>query len=211
MLGRHVSELALDLAGLRADLVHRRLGDAEIDDLHLPVVRDEKVMWAHVAVNDLERPAVQVPEVVRVVEPREGVRGDPCELRMREKMAVANHDLHHPMQRLTLEVLHREEERAGIDADLIRVHHVRMIEAHRETRLVEEHRCEVLLGCPRALEDDELLRIERTLRQRQIDVGHAAGAEALERRVAAELRGRPRPRQLRGARIGSPAIVTSRF
>lgn len=71
------------------------------------------------------------------------------------------------------------------------LHDVRVVEAHREPRLVEEHRGVLVIGRARSLEDDELLRVEGPLREREIDVGHSARPESIEQRVTAEAGERP--------------------
>jgi hypothetical protein len=55
LLGRHVRDLALEHAGARLRGRVERLGDAEIDDLHLAVVGHEDVLRGDVAVHDAER------------------------------------------------------------------------------------------------------------------------------------------------------------
>ena len=50
-----------------------RLRDAEVDELHLAVVRDDDVVRADVAVHDVERLAVEVAQFVCIVQPREHV------------------------------------------------------------------------------------------------------------------------------------------
>jgi hypothetical protein len=67
-LGRHVRELALDPAGLRAQLRRLRLGDPEVDDLDLPGAGHQHVRRRHVAVDQPHRVAVVVDLGVRVVE-----------------------------------------------------------------------------------------------------------------------------------------------
>ena len=60
-LGREVAELALDDPGLALLELARRLGEAEVDDLHLAVLGDEHVGRRHVAVDDLRAAAPSVP------------------------------------------------------------------------------------------------------------------------------------------------------
>jgi hypothetical protein len=68
LLRRDVGELALEHAALRRARRARGLRDAEVDQLHLPVVGDERVLGAHVAVHDVQRRAVEIGQRVRVLE-----------------------------------------------------------------------------------------------------------------------------------------------
>jgi hypothetical protein len=71
LLRGHVGELALDGAGLRLRRGPGGLGDAEVDDLDVPVVGDEDVVGADVAVHHLQRRAIEVAQLVGVVQPRQ--------------------------------------------------------------------------------------------------------------------------------------------
>ena len=53
LLGRHVAELALEDALLLGEEARAR--DAEVGDLHRALEREEDVLRAHVAVDDVER------------------------------------------------------------------------------------------------------------------------------------------------------------
>jgi hypothetical protein len=73
LLRRHVEELALDRPVPRLGRAPLGLRDAEVDHLHLTVVRHEDVVGRHVSMDDVERRAVEVLEVVRMLEPDEHV------------------------------------------------------------------------------------------------------------------------------------------
>ena len=76
LLRRHVRDAPLEDAGLRLQRRVGRLRDAEVEDLRLPVEGDEDVQRAHVAVDDLERLAVEVAELVRVVQAEQRLADD---------------------------------------------------------------------------------------------------------------------------------------
>ena len=76
LLRRHIGDFALQDSDLCRRFSGRRFGDAEVDDLHFAVVSDEDVVRADVAMNDAERRAVVIRELVRVVQPRERVGHD---------------------------------------------------------------------------------------------------------------------------------------
>ena len=68
LLGRHVRELALDLALARRLDAARGLRDAEVEHARDAVGADEDVLRRHVAVHDAERLAALVLRLVRGVE-----------------------------------------------------------------------------------------------------------------------------------------------
>ena len=77
LLRRHVRDLPLDDARRRLRRAVRRLGEAEVDDFDVPVVGHEDVGRVDVAVHDVERRAVPVGELVRVVQAVGHARADP--------------------------------------------------------------------------------------------------------------------------------------
>ena len=178
LLRRDVGELALEDPALRRARGARGLRDAEVDQLHLPVVGDERVLGAHVAVHHVQRGAVEVLQRVRVVEAGEHVGEDPhVDV---EGHARARGLAQQRVERLPVEVVHRQEVVLAGYADLVRVHHVGVIQPRREPRLVEEHRQEV--GVRRQLvsqhlDDEQLVDPHRARDDRQEHGGHAALAE----------------------------------
>jgi hypothetical protein len=137
LLGRSVAGLPFEDAGRGQVRGGRELRDAEVHELHVAAVGDEDVLRAHVAVNRTERLAVVVGELVDVVEPFERLDEDAKLGPERERARVDR--LQQSRERLPVEKLHNEVEVIVLD-DLDRLHDVRMIEAHRDPRLVEEHR-----------------------------------------------------------------------
>ena len=81
LLGRHVRHLALELARVRRREPPGGLGDAEVDDLRVALVRDEQVVRRHVAVDEPEQLPVLAAELVRRVQAfgrvGDDARGDP--------------------------------------------------------------------------------------------------------------------------------------
>ena len=68
LLRRHVVGAPLEHAGLGLERRVARLGDAEVDDLGVPLEGEEDVVRADVAMHEAERLAVEAGELVRVVE-----------------------------------------------------------------------------------------------------------------------------------------------
>ena len=101
--------------------------------------------------------AVEVAQRVGVLQAREHVREDAHV--QPERHAAAPQLAQDDVQRLPVEVVHREEVARAVDADLVGLDHVRVVEARRDARLVHEHREEVLVVLEVALEqlDDEQL------------------------------------------------------
>ena len=60
LLRRHVGDLSFDHAGLRLCVLKVRLGDAKVDEFYVPVIAQEDVVRAHVAVDDVERRTARV-------------------------------------------------------------------------------------------------------------------------------------------------------
>jgi len=138
LLRRHVRRLAFERPGLRLRLARFGLRDPEVDELDLPVVRQKHVLRAHVAVDDLQRRAVVVRELVRIVEARQDLRQDAREHRRMDGPLALDHLVREAAERLSLEVLHDEEEGAVLFGHLERLDDVRVIETRGEARLVEE-------------------------------------------------------------------------
>ena len=177
LLRRHVRDLAFEDAGARLLCRVRGLGDAEVDDLHLPLERDEHVLRAHVAVHDAERRPVEVGELVRVLEAGEQLAEDLQLHVRRERRAGGRRPSPDAIERATVQVVHRHEVAIAFVPDLVRLDDVRVVEARREAGLVEEHREERrILDEVRLqlLHDDELVKAPRPLRHREVHDAHPA-------------------------------------
>ncbi len=203
LLGRHVGELALERALLRLRALVRPLRDAEVRNLDGAVVRHEDVRRRDVAVDDVERLAAGAALFVRVVQAGRRRGDDPDGVRQRKwrrlpRRAVGGRvgdlrlRLHELAQVRAEHVLHREERRLAVRADVVDLGDVRVRERRREARLVEEHAQQLgLEGVLRqdALDDDELLETfdADAGQPREVDLGHAPDGEPPDELVAAEL------------------------
>ena len=137
LLRRHVRDLALHLAGLGL-LVHliARTRDPEVGDLHPTVDREEDVVRRDVAMNQLDRNAFLVMELVSGVEPGARVGDDPRRDVRRE------HALRHLSDELSNGAghpLHDEEEASRFLPHVDDGADVRVLDRRGKARLVEEH------------------------------------------------------------------------
>jgi hypothetical protein len=157
--------------------------------LTTPYVGQKEVVRAEIAVHDVERRAVEVAQLVRVVEPGQRIERDAHPEARRHPGADLDHARHQLVEGLALEVFHHQIVAPRFDADLVGLHHVRVVEARDEAPLVEEHlaaaavRREVFA---QDLDDDQLLEPGRAPRERQVDVSHAAAPDALDEAKLAE-------------------------
>ncbi len=181
LLGRHVAELALEDALLLGEEARAR--DAEVGDLHRPLEREQDVLRADVAVDDLERLTGLVLLLVRVVQALRGLGDDPGADPAAECVVPLDFARRHEAAEIApLDVLHREEQ--ALVAEVLKfvdLDDVRVIEPRREVRLLDEHRAKATRAEVRgqdALEDEDLVRPLGAALLREEDLGHAAGAEA---------------------------------
>ena len=116
-----------------------RARDAEVDQLHRALERDQDVLRRDVAVHDAQRPAVAVGERVRVAEPARRLGDDVAAsagLGGRRSRAALRSTADSGLP-CTSSI--DEEVLLAVVADLDDAHDVRVIEQRREPRLVEEH------------------------------------------------------------------------
>src|SRR5262249_53900673 len=93
------------------------------------------------------------------------------------------------MQWLPVEELHRHVWEGTLLAHLEGLHDVGMVQARRESSLVEEHRQRLRFVEQRGtqlLEDQELVDSGRTADEREVHVGHATVADGEEQLMASE-------------------------
>ena len=189
LLGRHVGHLALDGAGARLAAGVDRLGDAEVDDLDQAVVGDEHVLRGGVAVDHAELGAVEVAELVGVVQPGQGV-GEDAHLHVGDEGRPGPRP--DAVEGLPVEVLHGDEVALAVLPDLRGLHHVGVVEARRQAGLVEEHGEELRilrqLG-PGLLDHHQLVEPGRALDDREVHVRHAAVANLRDQPVLAQCLG----------------------
>ena len=91
-----------------------------------------------------------------------------------------------------MEILHRDEPRAGELAVRVDAADVLVEQLARELRLVAEHRHEmVVFGEVREdpFEDENVLAVELSLRAREEDLGHTARRELRDQLVGAKISG----------------------
>ena len=136
LLGRHVRELAFDdpcfRRGARRD---RGFRDPEVDEFDHAVVGQKDVGRAQISMHDSKRRAVEVSELVHIVQARKRVG---CNAR-RDARGERLGDARDGRERLTMQVLHHDVRAISALADLIRVHHIGVIEQRGEPPFFEEH------------------------------------------------------------------------
>ncbi len=199
LLGRQVRELALDDADGRLRDPVAGLGETEVDELRHPLVRHEDVRRAHIAMDHVERLALIVAELVRVVQGVGDPGAEPRELRVRKALLAGMRPLPQLEERPPAEDLHREEVALAVVSEAVDGDDVRVRQARRDARLVEEHRDELLvspvLGADH-LEGGEAVR--RLRRAAEPDARHAPFRDGRKNRVLPE----PLERQARLRRPG---------
>ena len=130
--------------------------------------------------DDAERAAVEVCERVRVMQPRERVGDDArADDRLEGRVALLT-SAHDAVERLPLQILHRDVVDAFVLPHLVGVDDVRMVQARGQSGLVQKHRAKALVvGETRAeaLDDGELVEAHRPARQREEDLGHPTAPE----------------------------------
>ena len=126
-----------DLSGARERIDRVHLRDAEVEELHVPLVRDHDVVRRDVPVNHVEeRTGLRIAKLVRGVEPVARVGEHRRHERRRETTQLLARRSHDGRERLPLDVLHRQEELAVDLPEVECVHDVRMNElaARRASR-----------------------------------------------------------------------------
>ena len=188
LLRGHVPVLALHEPALERRR-RARVRDAEITELHRPLVGEQHVRRRHVAVHDLERTTLLVEALVRVVQRPREVSEDQRRHHVRHALARAvRHRQEQPEVR-AVDVLHDEQQRRAVGLEAVHLHQVRVVQAHRDPRLVHEHRAEVrVLREIRedALHHQGLVDALGAAGPREEHLGHPADAEASRHEVAAE-------------------------
>ena len=110
LLGRHVRVLAFDLARIRQLVAQRRrLGDAEVAQLHLAGVAADDVRRRHVAMNDPQRTAAAVDRRMRRVERGPDLGGDIRGMLGWDRLLLGAAALEDGAHVLAVDVLHRDE------------------------------------------------------------------------------------------------------
>ena len=182
-LGRQVAQLPLHDAGVGDLDLACRLGEAEVHDLHLALLRDEHVGRRDVAVDDPHQPAgLGVVHLVRVGEAFAHLEDDVEAVRDRDAAVDPAAPFEQRLQIDAVDVLHDDEVRVLAVADVEHLHDVRVLEGERQPRLVQEHRDELLVlgeGRQDALDGDVLLEPAHRFRDAAEHLCHASGRDSL--------------------------------
>jgi len=142
LLGTHHAQRSADLTGLRFALAIRGASDSEIGELHLAAQREKDVRRLHIAMHDAQARAVLHGERVRVGESAGDALHDAERLRDGELPVRVDEVLRgHAVDQLEC-----EEPVLLLAAEVDDGNDVRMLEAHPDARLVEEHLDHLLLG-----------------------------------------------------------------
>ena len=188
-LGRHVRELSLHAAGLRAKLRRLRLRDTEVDDLDVARARDEHVRRRDVAVDELERLPVLVALVVRVIERiaelEQNADGDVDRRRSRDLARVTED----ATDIASVDVLHRDEVLGADTAELEDLDDVDVVEQRGELGFAYERLDEARVlreVRKQSLERHHPLETFDAALERAMHRGHSAHAETLVDQVRSE-------------------------
>jgi hypothetical protein len=189
LLRGHVVVLALDHADRGLARLHRRLGDAEVDQLDLAGRRHQHVLRRHVAVDDAHRLAAAVALAVRVVQAVGHLLGH--ERRHVDRhLEIALRALAQDLVEVgAVDELHHDVVGFADPPEIEGVGDVDVLQLHRDLRLVDEHLDELLvLREVRVdhLQRDELLEPRQPPGLGQVDLRHAAHRDLADQRVGAE-------------------------
>ena len=192
MLGRHVAELAFENSGLGLGCLAGRLGDAEVDELDLALVSNQHVLWRDVAVDEIERPPLGVALVVRVVQPLANLHDHEAHLSLGHGLGVPVQVVEDAPQVAPVDILEGDEVRVVHLTEIEDLGDVRVLQLHRDLRLVDEHRDELfVLGDvgEDALERNDSLEALHAHDLCLEHLGHAPDVDTFEEVVLSERSG----------------------
>ena len=138
-LGREVRELALDLVGARRLDAILGLGDAEVGEQTLAVATQQNVVGRHVAVNDVQRLAVVVLQIVRGLQARQRVEHDAHRHANVDRATDGRQLAPQLGQGRPLDVIHDDERHAAVEPELAHLHDVGVLDGRGQARLVDQH------------------------------------------------------------------------
>ena len=144
--------------------------------------------------------SVEIGQRVRVLEAGEHAGQDPEPQRQAQLAAPAQQPIEDAVQRLAVEVLHRDRELPVAGQHLVGLHDVRVIQPERQPRLVEEHRDEVRLRDqlgPDPLQDLQPANPAARVHHGEQHFGHAPAPDLRDRFVAPAARARDPGRRFR--------------
>ena len=117
----------------------RDLGDAEVDQLHLPIPKQHDVAGADVPVNQAQAAPVLVGGGVGVIQGQRDLGGDVGRQGHRQRLLLPADRLDHPGQAQPVQQLHRQVQRAVGDAVIVGADDVRVLQQPHHLDLVREH------------------------------------------------------------------------
>ena len=161
----------------------RGFRDAEVDELRLPLERNEDVLRADVAMDEADLAALLIALVVRVVEALAQLHRDEARLRDGHRLVDLTAAVEHRAQIAAVDVLERDVVSAVDDAEIEDLRDVRVVQLDGQLRLVDEHANELfVLGDIRedALHRDEPFKPLDAKRLRAKHLGHSADVDSLE-------------------------------
>jgi len=192
LFGRHVGDFSLDHPHLGDRALAGRLGDPEIDDLHIPLVGEEDVLGRDVPMDDVQGFSLEVLQLVRVIEPGAHL-GDQVQgvFEADRGSLLLRFRVDRP-QILPEEKLHRDEVRIFHRAEVVDLDDVLVIQEGGQLRLVDEGGDELLLVREVGkdlLDGDELLEPLDADDLRPVQLGHPARSEFFDQEILSETGG----------------------
>ncbi len=189
LLRRHVAQLALDLGTLRQLQPVSCAGDAEVDDLDLACHRDQDVLGADVAMDDARELTRPIALGVGGLQALQHLDGEVTRHQRIGPLAAFAQPTQQSRQGMAVDVLHDDEVAAPVLVELEDLHHVWVVQQHRDAGLVDQHVDDVLIGRmlgQNPLDGDVLFKAAGPLGLGQKDLAHATGAQATHKHIAAE-------------------------
>ncbi len=139
--------------------------------------------------DEIERLALLIADLVRGVEPREDVRHDRRHDLERDALDVAGDETHEARERLAVDVVHDDEDLARVRDDVEGRDDVRMADARSEARLVEEHRGELRVHrevLVESLHRDRAREADLARQSSEVHRRHSSGGDLCIERVTPE-------------------------
>lgn len=215
LLGGKVAKLSLQDAAGHLRILGNHLRDPKIQQLRLSLIRNEKILRAHVPVHDPERPETIACLSVSVIERRGESRHDQRRDRMGDGTVAMRTLPQDARQTLSFNELHGEKIGSFDLAEIKNLHDVGMRELRSDLSLVDEHPDELRVVAERrddAFERYELLESVDTPSPGKVDLAHPSLADLFEKLVFPELPrenlGRGCARRARMTHEGFFALVT---
>jgi hypothetical protein len=187
LLGRHVTDLALDDTCLRATRASEGPGNSEVGELRRSIDTHEDVRRRVVAMDDLEEAAFNVRRFVCGMEPRQRVAQDATCDGQRYPRILGCLAANQPRERISLDVLHHEIDAPFVFAGVHDRDHVGMPDAGGDLCFLLEKLGRIAgLGAHvrmHQLERDLAVDVTDDFRAGEVDHGHAAGPDGQEHLV----------------------------